>query len=378
MSSLYINSLIDFLEGLPFPVLAAIFFGSLILLLCSFILIRQNTLRRREAKLSRWTFIIDHIIRDAIFFEGINDKDPVSNANHIIEANKPNISERLKRLLPDRHFRLILTAKLVRAKRNMSGVASENLTQLFRQLKLDKRALMMLDDSSWYMQASAIQQLSTMELSEYKEKIFEYINHKRALVRIEAQNAVLKFYGFEGLRFLDQVSYPITEWQQIKLLDELSHLPPENFTGFDIWLNSENVSVVIFALKLVRIYQKFEPYDQVLECLKHANPEVRRQAIHVLQDLPNDQTASVLISIFPDETARNRIAILRVLESVSTGSDISFLLGLLDDSSNEIKVSSARTLASLGNDGMEALQLHRLADEYPLNQIIAQIREERI
>lgn len=378
MSSIYINSLINFPEGLPFPVLAAIFWGFLILLLCSFILIRQNTLRRREAKLSRWTFIIDHIIRDAIFFEGTEDKDPVSDALHIIEANKPNISERLKRLLPDRHFRLILTGKLVSAKRNMSGTASENLTQLFRQLKLDKRALMMLDDSSWYMQASAIQQLSTMELSEYKEKVFEYINHKRALVRIEAQNAVLKFYGFEGLRFLDQISYPITEWQQIKLLDELSHLPHENFTGFDIWLNSGNVSVVIFALKLVRIYQRFEPYDQVLGCLKHANPEVRRQAIHVLQDLPNDQTASVLIAIFPNETARNRIAILRVLESVSTGSDISFLLGLLDDSSNEIKVSSARTLASLGNDGMEALQLHRLADEYPLNQIIAQIREERI
>lgn len=323
-------------------------------------------------------FIIDHIIRDAIFFEETEDKDAVSGALDIIETEKPTIPERLKRLLPDRHFRLILTGKLVKAKRNMSGAASENLTQLFRQLKLDKRALTLLDASSWYMQASAIQQLSIMELSEYKEKVFEYINHKRALIRIEAQNAVLKFYGFEGLRFLDQVSYPITEWQQIKLLDELSHLPPENFTGIDIWLNSGNVSVVIFALKLVRIYQKFEAYDQVLGCLKHANPEVRRQAIHVLQDLPNDRTASVLITIYPDETPINRIAILRVLESVSTGSDIFFLLGLLDDTSNEIKASSARTLASLGDDGMEALQLHHHADQYPLNQIIAQIKEERI
>ena len=376
MASILFDRFNSFVSGLGLPDLATFIFAGLIIILCLFIIIYQRQLRNREANTGRWDFIADHMIRSAIFFEADEPVEPDKVFEQIISTQKFTVPGRLQKLLKNSHFRKLLSGKLVAAKRNMTGGASDNLTQLYKQLDLDKRAIEMLDSSSWYLKALALQQLGIMGLQEYEEKIFGYVNHKRGLIRVEAQNAILKFQGFGGLRFLDTASYPITEWQQIKLLDELSQLPNEHFTGIDVWLSSTNDTVILFALKLVKTYHRFELYDQVKECLNHTNPEVRRQAIGVLKELPNHETASDLITVYPAENTRNQITILHVLESVSTGSEISFLSGLLDDESDEIKFNTVRTLASLGAEGMEVVMQHPMSDKFPLNQIIAQIKEE--
>ncbi|SDM64867.1 HEAT repeat-containing protein [Daejeonella rubra] len=376
MGSILFDRFNSFVSGLSLPDLATFIFAGLIIILCLFIIIYQRQLRNREANTGRWDFIADHMIRSAIFFEEDEPVEPAKVFEQIISTQKFAVPDRLQKLLKNSHFRKLLSGKLVAAKRNMTGGASDNLSQLYKQLDLDKRAIEMLDSSSWYLKALSLQQLGIMGLQEYEEKIFGYVNHKRGLIRVEAQNAILKFQGFGGLRFLDTASYPITEWQQIKLLDELSQLPNEHFTGIDVWLSSTNDTVILFALKLVKTYHRFELYDQVKECLKHTNPEVRRQAIWVLKELPNHETASDLITVYPAENTRNQITILHVLESVSTGSEIPFLSGLLDDESDEIKFNTVRTLASLGTEGMEVVMQHPMSDKFPLNQIIAQIKEE--
>jgi hypothetical protein len=327
--------------------------------------------------LDRWNSVSDVVIYKVIFYEDAErETDRDAELLDIIQEVKIKIPPRMAKYLSNRHFIETLTQKLIVAKLNMSGSASDNLTRLFRQLELDKNVLRMLNSSSWYKKALAIQQVGIMELDEYKEKLFDFIDHKRALIRVEAQNAILKFYGFEGLRFLDKASYPITEWQQIKLLDQLASLPTEHFTGIEVWLESGNDTIVLFALKLVKNYHRFELYDQVLECLKHENPKVRRQAILVLKDLPTEQTPSELIDIYTFETANNQLAILHALESVSMDTEIPFLRGLLDDQVNAIKIAAAKSLASLGPAGLEAIQSHPGAKEYPLRQILAQIIEE--
>ena len=327
--------------------------------------------------MDRWNSVSDVVIYQVIFYEDEEpEPDQASGLMDIIQGVKIKIPPRMAKHLSNRHFIETLTQKLIAAKLNMSGSASDNLTRLFRQLELDKNILKMLNSSSWYKKASAIQQIGIMELDEYKEKLFDFVDHKRGLIRVETYNAILKFYGFEGLRFLDNASYPITEWQQIKLLDQLASSPTEHFTGIEVWLESGNDTIVLFALKLVKNYHRFELYDRVLECLKHKNPEVRRQAILVLKDLPSEQTPSKLIDIYVSETANNQLAILHALESVSMDTEIPFLRRLLDDQVNAVKIAAAKSLASLGPAGLEVIQSHPDAKEYPLSQILAQIMED--
>lgn len=372
-----LNIQFDFLSGLPLPLIAGILFSYLITVLFLYILIYQGVLRARKKKLDRWNALADSVIYKVIFYEDDNpDGDQTSELLDIISRTDIKIPKGLTQHLSNKSFRKILIQKLIAVKLNMSGAASENLTRLFRQFKFDKQILKMLNSSSWYKMASAIQQIGIMELDEYKQRLFEFIDHERGLIRVEAQNAILKFYGFEGLRFLDNATYPITEWQQIKLLDQLASLHTENFTGIEIWLESKNDTIVLFALKLVKNYHRFELYDQIVACLRHKNPMVRQQAIIVLKELPSEQSAAILIDIYFSETANNQLAILHALESVSTDAEIPFLVSLLSDDVIAIKIASAKALASLGQTGIEAIQSHSASKEYPLAQIIAQILEE--
>ncbi len=372
-----LNIQFDFLSGFNLPFIFGIVFSFLIVVLFLYVLVYQGVLRARKKQRDRWNTLTDNVIYKVIFHEDDHtDGDQRGELLDIISRTDIKIPKGLTQHLSNKNFRKILIQKLIAVKLNMSGVASENLTRLFRQFKFDKQILKMLNSSSWYKMASAIQQIGIMELDEYKQRLFEFVDHERGLIRVEAQNAILKFYGFEGLRFLDNASYPITEWQQIKLLDQLASLHTENFTGIEVWLESKNDTIVLFALKLVKNYHRFELFDQVVACLRHNNPIVRQHAIKVLKDLPSEHSAAILIDIYFSETANNQLAILHALESVSTDAEIPFLLSLLSDDVIAIKIASAKALASLGQSGIEAIQSHSASKEYPLAQIIAQILEE--
>ena len=137
-----------------------------------------------------------------------------------------------------------------------------------------------------------------MELQQYRDKIEPYVNHKKLLVRLEAQNTLLKFNGFKGLNFLDQANYPLTEWQQIKLLEQLNTLPSGDLSGIENWLTSRNDSVVVFALKLARNYFQFQLHDQIVTCLQHPHSDVRNEAILTLKAIPTALTAQHLMAAF--------------------------------------------------------------------------------
>lgn len=366
----YFPGAADFLSGISFFELTAGIFWTFILFLCLYIFNYLYKSNLREAKFGRWKFISDTLIRNAIFLE--EDEDLISG-----EAEGLHIPGRLKKLLPNPDFRKIITVELLAAKQNMSGTASTNLKKLFSQLKLDDQALMMLNSNSWHIKAAGIQQLGIMDMHDHSEKIAQLVNHKRRLIRVEAQNTLIKFFGFEGLRFLDEAAYPISEWQQIRILKELSQMPSENFTGIDKWLKSANDSVIIFALKLAKVYYRFELYQEVVDCLRHRNPDVRYQAILACAGLQTENTADLLIDCFLAETERNKITIIHILGDAGSPSEFAFLLSLLENEPNKLIIAAAHSLASLGDEGMNALRSHRKSHNYPLLHIIRQIESEK-
>lgn len=312
--------------------------------------------------------MVDTLITQAIFFE---EEDP-----NLLKTHTFPLAKRLRNLLPNKHFRSLLTKELISAKENMSGSSGENLQKLYLQLNLDEYALKLLKSNSWHKISNAIQELGVMELSQYKSKIAPYINHKKVLVRLEAQNTLLKFNGFKGLYFLDQATYPITEWQQIKLLEQLNTLPAEDFSGIERWLESSNDSVVAFALKLARNYFQFQIYPKIAKCLTHPHPEVRRQAILTLQAITTEETPRQLIAIYTTEDLKNKIQIIEALKEVGGSDEYEFLIGLIKNEAISVQFKAAQTLAALKPDGFKLLCALDDAETAPLKNIINHIKSE--
>ena len=268
--------------------------------------------------------------------------------------------------------------ELINTKKNLTGTAANNIIALYEELDLKKVSLKKLRNSKWHIRARGIHELYSMQQMDTLPLIYENTNNQYEFVRMEAQIGVINMTGFEGLRFLDQVSYPITEWQQIKLLDQLRSAEESGqlATHLPKWLSSLNDTVIIFALKLAAEYQQFSVHDAVAKCLSHNNVSVRLQAIKTLVHITNETTPQILTEHYPNEKFTNQLALLDALVKIATLDQAWFLIGLLDDPSDIIKLKAGRILAHSFPRGLEALEERGRAPSGPYQDIYLHIKSE--
>jgi hypothetical protein len=322
---------------------------------------------RHEKKHDKWRLISDLLIRKAVFYD--EDDDDIEE-----ETTIP-LTQRAKKLMRNKHFRKLLTEEIMSAKRNITGTSADNLKQLYIQLQLEKYAFKKLKSRYWHIKAKAIQELTVMEINEFVSELYNHTNNQNELVRMEAQTAIIQFNGFEGLKFLDIVTYPISDWQQIKLLQQLALVPPANIS-IASWLSSANSSVVVFALKLARNYHRFELHDEISPCLDHPDLKVRLEAVNFFNEIFTEDTSDEFIGRFLKSNPQLRLAMVKAMQSTGSEKDIPFLLDLLNEDDTEIKINAARALAKIGKSGLTSLQEYASMSGYPLNEIVMQIEGE--
>jgi hypothetical protein len=318
-----------------------------------------------DRNFEKWSLISDLLIRKAVFYD---DEE--------LEGDKMiPVTNRAEKLMKNKHFRKLLVNEIMSAKRSITGISADNLKHLYVQLGLDKYAFEKLASNKWHIKAKAIQELTVMDMHEYLEQISTYADDKNDLVRMEAQSALVQFNGFEGLNFLDTLNSPISNWHQIKLLQQLSQLAPAN-VDMSSWFTTTNSSVIIFTLKLARVYQRFDLYHEIVSCLDHEDPTVRYEAIHCLNEIYTDETSDDFISRFLGEILRNQLAMIKVMATVGTERDVLFLLDLLTHENDEIKISAARALVQSNKDGMISLEKYSQEENHSINEIVMHIKGE--
>lgn len=349
-------------EHLLFATISFSAFMLILLFFMSFSLFFKN---KRDKEKARWLVKTNVLITKTIFFEA--------------EGNEPffmPINKRMSELLKKDLFRQTLINELVVTSKNLAGVAGENLAHLYNQLGLQKDTLKKLHHFSWHKKAKAIQELAFLHQIDHSPALYKLTNHKNEYIRMEAQTSFVKFHGFDGLSFLNDITYPLSEWHQINLLTELSNIPATDFLGIDQWLKSSNDSVIIFALKLSASYHQFQLYDTIVECLKHPNARVRLQAIKCLKEIYEEATPFHLMSIYANEPKTHQLAVLSALKEMSSADSIPFLEKQLDSEDNQIKLAAARALYNCGPEGRQTVEMHPNASLSPWFEIIQQIKME--
>ncbi|MCK9404653.1 MAG: HEAT repeat domain-containing protein [Chitinophagaceae bacterium] len=288
----------------------------------------------------------------------------------------PVIERRIFRILNNSVARQYAIDELIRCKKNFSGSVSASIVALYVQLGLKKQSLQKLANDKWYIKARGIQELYMMDQKDLLKTIYSNTNSKNAFVRMEAQTGVINLAGFAGLRFLDVISYPLTEWQQLKLLEQLKLYHEREGLSENIpkWLQSKNDTVVIFALKLADEYQQFGVRDYVVGCLDHTDHSVRRQAIKTLLRLEDEETPAILLAYFKEEPFVNQAFILDALRTLATGKETDFLIDLLDHPNDTIKLKAAVILAECSDEGLGILEKRGMEQPEPYERIYRHVK----
>lgn len=305
--------------------IATIFLSLLIIsviILILFYLLQKAKLKQRQLSFQKK---FNDLISEIAICESEEELNGV-----FINGDYQKIFDQYQRKQVDRNF---MIDELARICKEFSGVARTNIHWLFQKTSLKSDLLKQLKDKRWYVVAKTIQQIAYLQLKDLLPNIFLLANHNDDLVRMEAQIATVKLVGFDGLRFLNVICYTISEWQQLRLIQELSEHTIKKFDSIENWLRSKNSSVVEFALRLVGIYQRYEFYDHAAQYLSHSSECVTRQAVESLGKINNEKTAESLIAIFPSAAFSIRYQIADTLKIIGTEKDMSTLQELFNYSS---------------------------------------------
>lgn len=266
--------------------------------------------------------------------------------------------------------------QLIDVKKNLTGNVADNVLRIYLQLGLKNDSIEKLNSKTWYKKVKGIHELSVMGQKDMIPKIYKYTNSHNEYVRMEAQTAMINFYGFDGLRFLDVVTHPISEWEQLKLLEQLKALDFTELKNLGKWLQSANDTVIIFALKLAEVYQQYHVHDIVVECLRHENEKVRVQAITTLTKIAQENTPAVMVNQYQQEHFTNRQNILNALLGIASDKEEAFLVEQLDEKNDFLKLSVARVIAKNYADGFEILKNKAIQHPDPYQDIYFHLKSE--
>lgn len=286
------------------------------------------------------------------------------------------VPPKFNRLFQHKDARQIAIDEIINSKKSLSGTAAKNLIRLYDQMDFKNDSLEKLKSKDWELVAKGIQELSLMEYNKAITKIYRLTNSKEEFVRDEAQLAIIYLSGFKGLRFLNVVKYPITEWQSIKLLEMLPHSGVTDMQDLPKWLQSSNYTVVVFALKLVAKFQQFEFHDQVVACLAHENELVRYYAIKALSEIATEDTASILLAHFQKETQRNQIQILKDIVEFGSEDITPLLISIIENANPAIQLKASIALAKISKNGLAYLAEKVEKQVEPFEKILAHVKYE--
>jgi hypothetical protein len=339
----------------------------LILLFLLTILILYFTIQREKSDLNKiaWQRSVAVVIVGVVFSEEV-------------EGGHEAMTYEFERGLNKAGYRSYMIDELIKAKGYFSGSSTSNVKLLYERLNLDLDSFGKLHNLKWHIKAKGIRELGIMEQTKYRKEIFWLANDKHELVRNEAQCAMVSFFGWSGLSFLDVIEYQMSQWHQVQLLNKLKDVKPETFEEIKSWLDSANESVIVFAIKLATLYKCPDVYQDVVRRLQNSNNQVKLSALEYLRLMPQEDTSDQMIGNYYSESTGYKLAVITALKDIGSEKEIAFLVKELNDPNNDIKAAAAGSISILHPLGNGLFKTYLFAAANPWKEIFFQITNKHI
>lgn len=324
------------------------FFMITVLVLISYLKMLRSYLRKEEEKTTKYEKEYELSLLTYLFLG--NEVDEVSPEQQLI-------IDQLKTCSIDKLKRKILVSLLVKLKKDISGEMSESIKRLYSQTGLIGYGIAQLKSNQWHVVVKGIRELSQFHSIEVYNEIFNIRNHSNREIRKEVQLYLVSLFNFKGLVFLDDLKTPLSEWDQIQLLDELHRGETQEIPNITPWLRSENKSVVFFALKLAKTYNQFDVKNTLIDLLLHKNKEVRIQVILTLGHLNIVASKEILKRNFNQSSQEEQVVFFEIFENLYDNNDESFLLEHIRHKNFDIKLKALSMLKKFSIDTFKNIEV---------------------
>ncbi|RZS99108.1 hypothetical protein [Aquimarina brevivitae] len=153
-----------------------------------------------------------------------------------------------------------------------------------KELKAD------IKSNNWYKKSRAIWISYELDIDQNLDLIAKLNSHKHILVRREAQIALVRFLGWKSLRILPYVKFPISLWQQIRIVEKLhQYYPKFDDTFFKKAIQAESPSSRELCLRIIRRFHVQNYNWYAIQELFSEHKYVANMALELLDELSFDE-----------------------------------------------------------------------------------------
>lgn len=249
---------------------------------------------------------------------------------------KEKISAFKKQYKLNANLKKYILNKIIHIKENLNETNEHTILLIYKYFGFDEISNRLINSSSWYSKSQALYQYQNIGYKIKTGYVKKLLDSKNSSLR---SNAIIALISLSDEKFdvLDNYKYNISKADEVKILDIIYRKKSTVPKNINNWLQSKNDSIVIIAIKLiVRFRYKHDiSLEQIAYLLTSENYKVRKEAILAVRELVMFEANDILMQHFKTETnLRNKISIIKTLNTIGTTENITFLSILLKKEEN--------------------------------------------
>jgi hypothetical protein len=285
-------------------------------------------------------------------------------------------------LANSRFKRQILIDEMTDFALNLKGETFQKIKTLYFHLNFNEDTFRKLRSRHWHKKIKAFKELYALNITEKNDVLYKHINSKNHLLRIEAQIALVDLSkedpDEQPFEFLTKLTTPFSLWEQITLHQVMVQREIK-VPDFGTWIFSDNPTVIMFCLRMIREYKQIENAAKIKMLLYHDNETVRKLAIEVLGDLKLNNEIISLEKNYEKETKDNRFEIIKSMAKSPDTSLIEFLQKVIDEEKDaDILIEAVKAINNMGDPGQEVLKKMMASEYKDYNIIIKHVLDKKI
>lgn len=256
----------------------------------------------------------------------------------------------------------IISNQLLHLYNSFSGESKDNLREIYTRTGFIEHSEKKIRSYRWEVAAQGIRELATMKKSLNVLQSIKKLGRLRNKIVVEnVQLSMVKINGFEGLDFLDETTEPISDWQQINLIEALKEYSTATIPDFRKWLQSKEKTVVLFAVRLIRYFKKIDNSDSLKVLLKHKDDKIKAETIQTLAEFGNREILDDLVDSYNRESHTIQIEIIKAYAALAASSEIG-VLPLWIKRTNHMEIQKTCIEAAIALHALEELKQLCMSD----------------
>lgn len=274
--------------------------------------------------------------------------------------------------------RQVLIDQMIDVSINLKGEEAKKLTGLYKLLGLDRDSIKRAYDWRWHKKIKGFRELAFMNIKDANQAIYKAINSSNEILRMEAQIALVWLGEGDNFDFLSHLKRPFSLWEQItlhSLLIQHNITPPQ----FSKWLKSDNPTVVMFALRMIREFKQKEAESDFPELFNHPDTSVRELAVQVAGDLEMRSTLNAMKQTYKKQENNICLEIVKSMGKMPDPSMLGFLKLVLDKEDDvQLQIEAVKAIENNGEEGVQALVKIMKSEYKNYNIIVRHVLDRRI